>query len=79
MRNIEIQRVNKAKNTVYFNAKIDEVFYYGMNIATNKEGGKFIGFPAQKSVDGKYYKHFYIPFTPEEEAYIIGLVEAKIG
>ena len=45
-------------------------------IGTDEEGEYFwFAFPTYKSKDDKYYKYFYVKFTPEEEEEINRQIE----
>lgn len=43
------------------------------------DNGDFIGFPARKGKDGKYYKHVYASISPEDSAKILAIIEKEVN
>lgn len=57
--------------------KINGVTIYGCRAVTH-EDRDFLAFPEQKGNDGKYYKHAYIPLSPEDAQKICDAIWSKL-
>ena len=58
---------------ISFDLKIKEICFYRLIVVAAKDGHEFISFPQYQS-NGKWYNHFYIPFTNEDQDAIIDAV-----
>lgn len=57
-------------DTIVFSLEFADINFYDLKIV-NGEDGKFISFPAREGKDGKWYKHYFIPFSDEEKTALI--------
>ena len=77
---IKIDRVKKNENGVIrFTLIYNNVTIYGCNLATAKDGRKFVSFPSYKGNDDKYYDYVYVKLSDEETVSIINKIDAMFN
>lgn len=74
---VERCRVNSTYTMIRFTLKIPGAIFPDMKcISTDK--GEFLAPPADKGPDGKYYKRYYVYFSPEDTERIMAEVERQL-
>lgn len=73
-------RVVEIENRVqvFFTLTLNGVSINNCRVVEGKDGD-FIGFPARKGNDGKYYKHVYANISPEDSKAILDKVETEVN
>lgn len=68
----------KNRVQVFFTLTLNGVSINNCSVVVGKDGD-FIGFPARKGNDGKYYKHAYANISPEDSKAILDVVEKEVN
>lgn len=63
---------------VFFTLILNGVSINDCRVVEGKDGD-FIGFPARKGNDGKYYNHAYANISPEDSESILDRVEKEVN
>lgn len=74
---VERVRVNGTYTIISFTLKIPGAIFPNMKfISTDK--GEFLAPPDEKGADGKYYKRYYVYFSPEDTERIMTEVQRQL-
>lgn len=74
---VERCRVNGTYTRISFTLRIPGAIFPDMKyISTDK--GEFLAPPDDKGADGKYYKRYYVYFSPEDTERIMAEVERQL-